>query len=521
MFLQLPALLTLLCSSLSFGGKVLVFPMDGSHWLQMKVLVEELHSKGHELTVLCPGDSWFIKDSPLYQTISIPSISSDEKKMTNFAAKMTQMRTEELSLQDYWNMMFEVFDYQYEKHKIVNDAVREMFDNETLMDQLKGAKFDLMLTDPVVGAGVLMAHRLGLPLVLVARWTFVGDGHSLIAPSPLSYVPTPMTDTDKMTFIQRVQNVLKYCFLSAQFSINIEPSYQSVVRDYFGPDVNYKELLQSADIWLMRIDFVFEFPRPTMPNVIYIAGYPCKPAKPLPRHLEDFMQSSSEHGVVVMSLGTLVAQLPDYVVEEIAAAFAKLPQKVVWRYKGKRPENLGNNTLLLEWLPQSDLLGHPNTKAFVAHGGTNGIQEAIYHGVPLVGLPLMYDQRENFARMTVRGAAKVLDIATLNRDIFLQALEEVLYDASYRENMQALSHVHRDTPLKPLDTAVFWVEFVMRHKGAKHLRTESYQLSLVQYYSVDVLLFLMAVFLLCGIIVLTVMKLLWGLICHRRKLKKQ
>uniref|UniRef100_A0AAV2K1H5 UDP-glucuronosyltransferase n=1 Tax=Knipowitschia caucasica TaxID=637954 RepID=A0AAV2K1H5_KNICA len=238
----------------------------------------------------------------------------------------------------------------------------------------------------------------------------------------------------------------------------------------------------------MRIDFVFEFPRPTMPNVIYIAGYPCKPAKPLPRHLEDFMQSSSEHGVVVMSLGTLVAQLPDYVVEEIAAAFAKLPQKVVWRYKGKRPENLGNNTLLLEWLPQSDLLGHPNTKAFVAHGGTNGIQEAIYHGVPLVGLPLMYDQRENFARMTVRGAAKVLDIATLNRDIFLQALEEVLYDASYRENMQALSHVHRDTPLKPLDTAVFWVEFVMRHKGAKHLRTESYQLSLVQYYSVDVLL---------------------------------
>lgn len=38
-------------------------------------------------------------------------------------------------------------------------------------------------------------------------------------------------------------------------------------------------LTQKADLWLMRVDFTFEFPRPTMPNVIYIGGFQGKPSK--------------------------------------------------------------------------------------------------------------------------------------------------------------------------------------------------------------------------------------------------
>ncbi|CAG03164.1 unnamed protein product, partial [Tetraodon nigroviridis] len=104
-----------------------------------------------------------------------------------------------------------------------------------------------------------------------------------------------------------------------------------------------------------------------MPNVVYMGGFQCKPAKPLPEHLEEFAQSSGEHGLIIMSLGTFIAELPPDLADEIAAAFAKLPQKVIWRYKGAKPATLGNNTLLVDWMPQNDLLGHPKTKLFVAH----------------------------------------------------------------------------------------------------------------------------------------------------------
>uniref|UniRef100_A0A3Q2ZNA7 UDP-glucuronosyltransferase n=1 Tax=Kryptolebias marmoratus TaxID=37003 RepID=A0A3Q2ZNA7_KRYMA len=324
-----------------------------------------------------------------------------------------------------------------------------------------------------------------------------------------------------MTFIQRVKNFMFYIFTYFQVSYVLDPNYKPFVRRHFGSDVHYMELFQAADIWLMRNDFTFEFPRPTMPNVVYISGFQCKPSKPLPKDLEDFVQSSGEHGVIVMTMGTLVEKLPEDVTEDIAAAFAELPQKVIWRHKGKKPSTLGNNTLILDWLPQNDLLGHPKTRVFVAHGGTNGVQEAIYHGVPLVGLPLLFDQQDNFFRMASRGVAKVLDYGTVNKDIFLEALKEVLYEPSYMEKMKQLSSLHRDQPMKPLDQAMFWIEFVMRHKGAAHLRTESYKMSTIQYYSIDVMAFLLAVILLVFACFSYVVKVLCQKLFCRSKVKKE
>lgn len=167
--------------------------------------------------------------------------------------------------------------------------------------------------------------------------------------------------------------------------------------------------------------------------------------------------------------------------------------QVIWRHKGERPTTLGNNTLIVDWMPQKDLLGHPQTKAFVAHGGTNGVQEAIYHGVPVLGIPLFFDQYDNLLRLQARGAGKMIILSDINKHNFEQSITEVLYKDSYRQNMQRLSHLHRDQPMAPMDQAVFWVEYVIRHKGAPHLRTEAYKMPWYSYYCFDVLLLLLTV----------------------------
>lgn len=502
----------------------MVFPVDGSHWINMKVLVEELHTRGHEITVMRPSDSWYIKpESPHYKSITVNSSTGlNEEGFGLFVDTMMNMKRKGASLWDSISLELELVEQFYEMHKKLIQMMGDMFEDTKMMQSLRDAKYDLVLTDPTVGGGVLLAHRLGLPLVFNVRWTIQGEGHQAIAPSPLSYVPIPGAElTDKMTFSERVKNILYYFFTCFQIWYVAEPNYKPFVHRYFGNDVHYMELFQAADIWLMRNDFTFEFPRPTMPNVVYMSGFQCKPSKPLSKELEDFVQSSGEHGVIVMTLGTLVGKLPEDITEEIAAGFAQLPQKVIWRHKGKRPSTLGNNTLLLDWLPQNDLLGHPKTRVFVAHGGTNGLQEAIYHGVPLVGLPLMFDQPDNFFRMKARGVAKVLDIATVNKDNFLEALKEVLYDPTYREKMKVLSNLHRDQPMKPLDRAMFWIEFVMRHKGAAHLRTESYKMSMIQYHSIDVVAFLTAVILLIFTVFVSAVMFLWRRVFSRSKVKKE
>ncbi|XP_028433603.1 UDP-glucuronosyltransferase 2B13-like [Perca flavescens] len=521
--LRLVTLAALLCSlPTADGGKVLVFPVEGSHWINMNVLIQELHSRGNHITVIRPKTSMFIKAESLhYQSISLNTSNESDANIMNFTTRMLQLRREfHTSNAAYFKAREVLMMMMHHVHKLVVDQMQEIFEDAKLMQLFQEAKYDVVLTDPFLGGGVLLAHRLGLPLVFNVRWTIMDDGHRTVAPSPLSYVPIPgLKSTDKMTFWQRVLNVLLALVVRNNHMTIKESHYTPFVHRHFGPDVHYDELVQAADVWLMRTDFSFEFPRPTMPNVVYMGGFQCKPSKPLPQHLEDFVQSSAEHGVIVMSLGTLVGSLPEDIAEHVAATFSQLPQKVIWRHTGKRPSTLGNNTLLLDWLPQNDLLGHPKTRVFVAHGGTNGLQEAIYHGVPIVGFPLMFDQDDNLFRMRVRGVAKVLEIGTLNKDNFLEALKAVLYEPFYRENMQQLSRLHRDQPMKPLDRAMFWIEFVMRHKGAAHLRSNSYKMSWIQYHSIDVIALLLVSVMMMSLICVLTVKCLWCKVFGGRKAK--
>uniref|UniRef100_UPI003AAE2A9D UDP-glucuronosyltransferase 2B20-like n=1 Tax=Centroberyx gerrardi TaxID=166262 RepID=UPI003AAE2A9D len=492
----------------------------------MKLLVEALHSRGHQITVLRTSTSWYVSEqSPHYTSITIPLEQPQNLEsqtfMTSFLKRSIEIRRSEGSPWAFLAFYRNLFSMLGQNHKAMTDMITTIFENKTLTNELKETEYDLVLTDPVFPVGVLLAHYLQLPLVLNVRWLLNGEGHFAIAPSPVSYIPQLFShNSDSMDFFQRINNIFCHGILVYMYHFVSNPPYQAVCDRYFDHDVNVMSLIQGADLWLMRIDFIFEFPRPTMPNVVYTGGFHCSPSKPLPSELEEFVQSSGEHGVVVMSLGTLLGDLGPELSEVIASAFARLPQKVVWRHLGQRPPTLGNNTLLVKWLPQNDLLGHPKTRVFVTHGGTNGIYEAIYHGVPVLGIPLIFDQFDNMVRLKARGVGEIVEVTTLEVESLTRMLRNILDPQKrYRENMHRLSRLHHDTPLKPMDSATFWLEYVMRHKGAAHLRTESYKLPWYAYHCLDVIVVLVACALLVVMLVWVSCRCLIRGLMGRRKSK--
>ncbi|XP_010594016.2 UDP-glucuronosyltransferase 2B4-like isoform X5 [Loxodonta africana] len=306
--------------------------------------------------------------------------------------------------------------------------------------------------------------------------------------------PTSLTKDDFEIFFMKFTRKWTYDLPKDNFwfqALN-EKKWDQFYSDVLGRPTTLYETMGKADIWLIRTYWDIEFPRPFLPHFDFVGGLHCKPASPLPKEMEEFVQSSGEYGVVVFTLGSIVSNITEERAQTIASALAQIPQKVLWRFDGKKPDNLGPNTRLYKWIPQNDLLGHPKTKAFITHGGTNGIYEAIYHGIPMVGIPLFADQPENIDRMKAKGAAVSLDMNTMTSTDLLSALKTVINDPSYKENAMRLSAIHHDQPVKPLDRAVFWIEFVMRHKGAKHLRPASLSLTWYQYHSLDVIGFLLA-----------------------------
>ena len=505
------------------SSRILVLPVDGSHWINMEVILQELHARGHNITVLRSTKSWFIpSNSSIYTSIDVIMLEDESDK--DFANRMLydvmECRRSHSFLQTLYqqNLLTSML---AKGHKILARAAALMLDDPVFIKKLQDAEFDLMLTDPALSLGVLLGSYLKLPMVFNVRWINSGEGHPTLAPSPVSYVPVSGSElSDKMDFQERIKNMLHYLYSVIEQHYFINPLYSDLFQRHFPPGTDLLSLQRAVDIWLFRADFVFEFPRPTMPNVVYIGGFQCKKPRPLSAELEAFMQSSGEHGVVVMTLGSFVSALPPEVTEAIAAAFAQLPQKVVWKFAGEKPSSLGNNTRLMKWLPQKDILGHPKTRAFVAHGGTNGMYEAICHGVPVVGLPLLFDQFDNLLRLRVRGAARVVEVNSLTKENFLEALKDVLETPSYQNRIQHLSLLHHDRPVSPMDTAIFWIEYVIRNKGAAHLQPAGFSLPWYSYFCLDVAVFIMAVI---GALVWAIVLLFRVLCCRmfRRKIKAE
>ncbi|XP_046870949.1 UDP-glucuronosyltransferase 2A1-like [Hypomesus transpacificus] len=479
------------------GGNVLVFPGEFSHWLNIRVMLEALVDRNHSVTVVVNSAS--------------PSVRYTEKerfsfKVFNVSYSKGQLNAMSDDLIDYWINQApnaSTFEVGLKIRDLLGKATEmqlgicdSMLRNKEFLDSLRKSKFDVVLADPMMLCSELVADALGLPYVISLRFSFGYAMERLCGqmPAPPSYVPAPpLPYTAPFTFPESVKNFLMQHFQSFLFKLHNFISLDGYYSEIHGKPTSMCEMIGKADIWLIRTYWDFEHPRPFLPNFKFVGGLHCKPAKQLPTEMEEFVQSSGDNGIVVFSLGSMIKNLTKEKGNTIAAALGQIPQKVVWRYSGEKPDTIAPNTRVYDWIPQNDLLGHTKTKAFITHGGTNGLYEAIYHGIPMVGIPFLGDQPYNIMHMKTKGAAVMIDFNTMQPKDLVEGLTTVINDPSYKENMMKLSRIHHDQPMRPLDTAVFWIEFVMRNKGAKHLRVQAHNLTWYQYYCLDVAAFLLSV----------------------------
>ncbi|KAM9009848.1 UDP-glucuronosyltransferase 1A1-like isoform 1-T1 [Ara ararauna] len=478
--------------SLAEGGKLLVIPQDGSHWLSMRMVLEKLWERGHKVVAVIPDAALLLKSSQSF-TIKTYSVPYTQEFVDKFYNSIGEMSFTNPSLLD----KITLFSNLSELTNMYTTSCRHLLYDEELMKYLQDSKFDAIMMDPVLPCGPVIAEYLSLPSVYFMRGLPCNlDYRATQCPSPSSYVPKTFSySSDNMTFAERVKNFLigasEHVFCNL-FYLN----YKNLASEFLRREVTMLQLFSQASIYLMRYDFVFEYPRPIMPNMVYVGGINCKQKQPLSEEFEAIVNASGEHGIIVFSLGSMVSEIPLKKAKVIADALGTVPQTVLWRYTGKVPPNMPKNIKLVKWLPQNDLLAHPKTRAFITHGGSHGIYEGICNAVPMLLMPLFGDQMDNAKRIESRGAGLTLNVIEMTTEDMSAALQAVIYDKKYKENIKRLSDLHLDRPIHPMDLAVHWVEFVMRHKGAPHLRPAAHDLNWIQYHSLDVIAFLIVVVLL-------------------------
>ncbi|XP_044750031.1 UDP-glycosyltransferase UGT5-like isoform X3 [Coccinella septempunctata] len=489
-----------------------LFPYPGkSHLDVIKPLMKELSRRGHEVVVV----SQYPLEEPMQRYTDLSLKGSfpqflEVYPMNNFNPIVSRI------LYQYLNVFF--------SGKLSDEYCEAALGSKVIKNLLESNQtFDLVFHEPFLSDCLLaLNEKFKAPIMAITTSVMLPWNNERFGnPDNPSYIPTLwMHYSDRIPFLERVENFLVAYGHILWFRMK-QKHQDQIVRKHLGEDhPPLSKYGNNMSLILVNTHFSLNLARPLVPNVVEVGGLHITNAKPLPKNIEKFINEST-HGVIYFSLGSMIKghTFPQEKREAFLKAFARLPQRVLWKWENETMPGKPDNVMIQKWMPQFDILSHPNVKAFISHGGLLGTTEAVHCGVPMVVMPQYGDQHTNAKAVEANGGGVVLYLKEATEETVYQSLKTIL-EPEFRAKAKALSERFRDRPMSPMDTAIYWVEYVARHKGAPHMKTAAVDMPLYQYLLLDVLAFLAAIILLFSYISYKILSLVFRSVFAKKKVKQ-
>ncbi|KAK7582379.1 hypothetical protein V9T40_013824 [Parthenolecanium corni] len=511
-FLILFCSFTCLCWLPAQSYKILgVFPFPSrSHYAMMDVIMAKLAEKGHSVSVYSP-----------YPKIK-PAANLREFSLANCTLST---QPADMSIDTLNSLMASPLMSVFFMSTMSNVSVESIRKCEAIQQLLESDEtFDLLITESFMyDVNLLFAHKFKVPFIAyIPNNLLPWHADRMGNPSNPSYVPALVSGyLSSMNFWQRLHNFALYTTSVVLHNLITLKQNDETMKAILGPNTpSLYETVRQTSLFFTYTHSSLNPVAPLVPGIVEIAGAHIKRAKPLPSDIEKFI-NESKHGVVYFCMGSLLRSetFTEEKRDAFLYAFSKIPQRVLWKWEADNLPGKSDNIMTVKWMPQRDVLAHPNIKLFISHGGLLGTSEAIYEGVPILGIPIFGDQKTNVKSIEANGAGELLDYNSITKEIVLEKVQRILNNPKYMENAKQLSERYRDRPMSPLDTAVYWIEYVIRHKGAPHLRTAAVDMPLYQYLLLDVIAFLLVVFISTLAILYYISKFVFKLITNRSSKK--
>ncbi|GAB6019621.1 hypothetical protein CHUAL_001182 [Chamberlinius hualienensis] len=446
-----------------------------SHSIYLTGIVKQLASNGHQVTFRSIGQ--------------VEPILGVQNSVFEFP----------LNHQYYNGLFFEIKNY-YDVYKWHNgvfprlgDLVSHTYSDPfiaNLMSKNFTLKYDIALVDVHAYEYYMpLVHHLELPVVLISTYAFQAM-HAAKVQAPYHYFNNvfdfPGTRPNRL-------GAFSANSMLTLWGLTIWVTELNRLLSIFHPGVpSLDEMFNDVSMLMSANSYSTQVSIPSTPNVLHIGCAQCHKVQKLPDSLERALNDSGEHGAIYFSMGSIVTsdQIPVEFLRKVVNVLSQLNQTIIW--KGQiNMDDIGSvrltNFHFKDWIPQQDVLGHPNTRMVITHGGLGTVQEASYHGCPILGFPLTLDHNYNIYHAEQKGYAEQLNWMDFNQNQLLATINKIIDNPRYKERAILASRRMRDVLLSPAEEAVFWAEYVIRHKGAHYLRNEAHHLQWYQYFLCDVI----------------------------------
>lgn len=460
------------------GAEILaIFPIPSiSHQIVYHSLVKDLAARGHRLTVLTTDE---IKTD----NINVTQIVCPEAYDIFNEFSYTKFKEDKRSGAELPNAILQTFD------KIMDQQLRRP-EVKRLIQNKDDRNFDILIVEMVSFSPMpLFAEIYDCPLIGITSFDassaiyamYGNDANPAIHPH---YV-LPYTHS-QLTFTER-WNSLKFHLNFCTIYGHTHRTRNLILQHFPINEFDLDEFIaKRLHLLFLNTNPFLDGLRPILPNTIQLGFMHIEPPKPLPNgSLKSFMDDS-EYGVIYMSLGSNVkcSELNPDILTIFLNVFRKLHYNIVWKYELEHLPHKPNNVMLSKWLPQSDILAHPGVKLFITQGGHQSIEEAIDRTIPMIVIPFIFDQNLNAKKVVEKGIGSRIEFDTLSEGKLMDTIIETL-SPMYKENIRKIRDLIYDQPMTSREKAVWWTEFVIRHKDVNHFHYPGRLVPFYQKYFLD------------------------------------
>ncbi|CAH0551769.1 unnamed protein product [Brassicogethes aeneus] len=472
-----------------------------SHYILGRAYARALVEAGHDVTMV---SGFHEKDFPKNGTYREVILTGQIEQMEAMIENEDHFKEEPWSFQIYFFKFCEELTRQFLKHPNVQKLIKS------------GEKFDLVVVEEFSNHALrALAPHFGAPLIIFSSMGANNWVNTLVAnPAPPSYVPDKISPySGLMDFWQRLDNTITITTQNIITEFFIKPGHDRLVKQFINEHLDASTY--NVSLIFLNSDASTNDPIPKVPNMIEIGGFHVQPPQQLPSDLQLFLDDAKD-GAIYFSMGSHLKSQNMSLDKRhaIINTFSKIKEKVLWKFGDNSLSGLPENVKISKWFPQQEVLAHPNVKLFITHGGLLSATETIYHAKPTVTIPIFGDQNQNAKIAEINGFSLTLLYKDLNEETFSKTIREVLDNPKFRLNVEKRSQIMHDKQVKPLEKAIYWTEYVIRHKGAAHLQVAGVYLPLYKYLLLDVFSFIF----LSLITVLFVLKIvLQKVFCCKRR----